>query len=250
MSKSLKKAIVYIRVSTREQGERGYGLDLQQARITEYARHAGYEIEEVFKDVETGMGARSIKDRPGIGEAMKTARLNNWPILVSGLDRLSRDIESVEKIVSDEGIKVVSCDRGPNIPKAVIMADAAHGQRQGELISERTRAGLQAARDRGAQLGNTKNLPEAQERGAEANKRKAHTQAQKLSEVVQELRRAGLKTAGQIAAGLNGRGLLTPRGEHWSASTIRRPLARIKGLEAAAAAEQARYRTHPIWGAF
>lgn len=43
-----KRAILYARVSTDEQAEKGFSLDTQISALQEYARRNGFEIAEEF----------------------------------------------------------------------------------------------------------------------------------------------------------------------------------------------------------
>jgi DNA invertase Pin-like site-specific DNA recombinase len=80
------------------------------------------------------------------------------------------------------------------------------------MISERTKAGLAAARARGVQLGGPR-LPEINE----AQRADAVARAQAIAPILAEL--AGM-SARAIAAELNARGIATPTGAPWSAKTV------------------------------
>src|SRR5262245_18435799 len=94
-----KNAFAYIRVSTRQQGENGNGLDLQMARIKAYAKAAGLTIVDTFRDVQTGVGEESIRKRPGIVAAAKKSQELGIPILVDGLDRVSRNRKKLDELI-------------------------------------------------------------------------------------------------------------------------------------------------------
>ena len=59
-----KKALIYCRVSSVSQVNRGHGLDGQEARCRDYAAANGYQIEEVFPDDVSGGG--DFMNRPGM----------------------------------------------------------------------------------------------------------------------------------------------------------------------------------------
>ncbi|GJD56781.1 hypothetical protein MTDSW087_01401 [Methylobacterium dankookense] len=101
-------------------------------------------------------------------------------------------------------------------------------------------------------LGNPTNLPEAQAKGAEANKARADREVRELMPLVQQLRQAGKEKAHEIAEGLNAMGRQTSRGESWKPTNIRRLSKQVDELEAAqrAAEEAKRYEGNPSWGAF
>jgi DNA invertase Pin-like site-specific DNA recombinase len=82
------------------------------------------------------------------------------------------------------------------------------------MISQRTSAGLQAAKGRGNQ------------QVADANHAAAKARAEALRPVLTEL--AGM-SANAIAKALNERGVATPTGSPWSAKTVSRVQRRLKG---------------------
>jgi DNA invertase Pin-like site-specific DNA recombinase len=102
---------------------------------------------------------------------------------------------------------------------------AALAEKERRLISERTRLALGAKKATGARLGNPRNLNEAGALG----RRTLASEADRLAAnvpIVQELRAAGLKALGAIAAALNSRGVRTARGGRWHVSTVRNLLRR------------------------
>ena len=56
-----RKAVIYCRVSSRQQVTDGSGLESQETRCRDYARRKGYTVEAVFKE-EGVSGSRA--DRP------------------------------------------------------------------------------------------------------------------------------------------------------------------------------------------
>ena len=94
-----------------------------------------------------------------------------------------------------------------------ILAAVAEHERQ--MISERTRAALQAAKKRGKVLGNP-DIGEVAKRGravAEANARRF---AANVRPIIEEIMRAGATSHNAIAAKLNERNVRTARGGTWT----------------------------------
>ena len=85
------------------------------------------------------------------------------------------------------------------------------------MISQRTSAGLQAAKAKGVKLGN--------QEVADANRAAAKERAEALRPVLEEL--AG-QSANAIAKALNARNVATPTGSPWSAKTVIRVQRRLK----------------------
>lgn len=66
--------VAYCRVSTREQGRSGLGLDAQRAAIARFAEAEGFEVAAEFTEVETGKGADALDRRPQLAAALAGAR--------------------------------------------------------------------------------------------------------------------------------------------------------------------------------
>ena len=87
-----QRAVIYCRVSDTKQTTLGSGLDSQETRCREYARHRDYQVVEVFKDDFTG----ATSDRP----AMKTmlAYLKRQKaahvVIIDDISRLARNVEA------------------------------------------------------------------------------------------------------------------------------------------------------------
>src|SRR5665213_2250667 len=96
------KAVGYIRVSTRQQGKSGLGLEAQRAAIAAFAAREGIEVSRWFSEAETGKGADALKLRPILADALRTARILNGPVLVSKLDRLSRDVHFISGLMAEK----------------------------------------------------------------------------------------------------------------------------------------------------
>lgn len=84
-------AIIYSRVSTSEQAEKGYSLQSQQEICHDYSKRHGYNVLKSF--VERGESAKTV-DRPVLKEMLEYARINKNKIdclIVYKIDRLSRN---------------------------------------------------------------------------------------------------------------------------------------------------------------
>ena len=99
----------------------------------------------------------------------------------------------------------------------------------------------------GVLLGNRTNLPEAQKRGAESNKRRAE---EKVNEIAAAIRKNGWQdlSVPALVVALNGIGLKTSRGEAWTVAALRKP--RKAALEVLKAFTLADYQHHPNFGRF
>ena len=85
-----KRAIIYSRVSTDEQADRGYSLRDQESRLREYCRRTGIEVVEHFQD---DASAKTF-DRPTFQKLLRFVQANRNAVdelLVVKWDRFSRD---------------------------------------------------------------------------------------------------------------------------------------------------------------
>lgn len=139
--------------------------------------------------------------------------------MIAKLDRLARDVHFISGLLKS-GVEIRACDI-PTANRMVlhIMAAVAEGER--EMISERTKAALAAAKARGVRLGTPHTQRLAQERRAAAD-----AQARKLRADLAELWVAGITNVREIAAALNARGIPASRGGRWHPTSVQRLLAR------------------------
>ena len=100
-----KRAVVYARVSTTEQGK-GYSLQTQAASCQAYALDRGYEILAEFSDQHTGTEI----DRPGLNQLLQFVTSETvHVVIVHDLDRLSREPAYqaiIEMELASSGVKI------------------------------------------------------------------------------------------------------------------------------------------------
>jgi DNA invertase Pin-like site-specific DNA recombinase len=101
------------------------------------------------------------------------------------------------------------------------------------LIGERTKAALAAAKARGVKLGNPngaralRGKQVGNKQAVAAIKAKAQDRAENLRGIVAEVRSGGITTVRRIAAELNRRMILTPRGGAWHPTSVLRLVDRL-----------------------
>lgn len=246
-----KEAIAYRRVSTNGQGASGVGLEGQQASIEEYARLDKFRITDWFDDVGTGRGRRNFVDRPGLQKAIEVARETGQPIIVNDLSRISRDAATVDKIIHEKGVTIISTGDGKLRNPSIVASEAARAQKEGEIISQRTKEALARKKAEGARLGNRTNLPDAQRKAVARRKEIAASTIDDIVTVLEDLDGKEL-TARQLAEELNGRGILTSTKRRWTMQALRRPMRRAQAVLAQRRQEEAyrTYRDHPLFGRF
>ncbi|SEH23594.1 recombinase family protein [Rhizobium sp. NFR12] len=242
-----KQAVAYIRVSTNQQGEVGIGLEAQRASIRTYADASGVEIVEWFQDVASGRGDENLARREGLNKALEFAQKNNVDLLVDSLDRLSRHTKTVEHILRERKVAIVSVSDERTSDPLVLASRAARAEYEGNQISERTRLVLDRKKAEGVKLGNRTNLPEAQKLGAESNKRRAEEKVNEIASTILQHSWQDLSVPALVNA-LNGLGLKTSRGKPWSAAALRKP--HRAALEVLRTSTTTDYRRDPNFGRF
>lgn len=222
------KLVAYHRVSTVKQGQSGLGLEAQRAAIKGYAQRVGGRVLESFTEIESGKN----NDRPELAKALHLAKVTGAVLVIAKLDRLSRNAAFLLAL-RDSGAKFVAADM-PDANDLTVGIMALVAQQEREAISRRTREALQAAKAKGARLGNP-NGAEALQRAGKGNaagvarvKTLANEHAARLKPVIDGLAAEGITSLGAIAAALNGRGMLTPRGGAWHKSSVRNLLDRLQ----------------------
>lgn len=231
-----RRFVAYTRVSTDRQGRSGLGLEAQRVAINGFLRPGDRLLAPIFTEVETG----KREDRPELAKALAKCRQTGAVLLIARLDRLARNAHFLLGLQAS-GVEFVACDM-QHANRLTIGILALVAEEEARAVSSRTRAALQAARARGTVLGGVRKgqrAPTADEQrqgaqaGAETVKMAADHAAHAVAPRILELREAGASLA-TIAATLTAEGVATPRGGSWTATSVRRAVARLEGAQAAA----------------
>jgi len=219
-------AVGLYRVSTAEQGQSGLGLEAQQASVRAFAAAQGWTLVAEFSDVASGKDDR----RPGLQAALARCRQLGAVLAAARLDRITRRAHTLSQLLED-GYSVRAADM-PGADDLMMRVYAAMAQKERELISERTRAALAAAKARGAALGGDRGYrPSTGPCAAAAASARGHAAiraAHRLSLEIETLRQEGVTTLQGLARRLTERGVPTPRGGNvWTHTTVARVLGRV-----------------------
>ena len=230
--------VAYARVSTQQQGRSGLGLEAQETAIRAFLKPGDRLLAPIYVEVESGRRA----DRPKLAEALARCRATGATLLVAKLDRLARNARFLLSVVEGTGEAGVVFLDLPNLPagpvgKFMLTQMAAVAELEAGLISQRTKAALTAAKARGVKLGAPQGTQppataESSRSGAQASaevrSRAATHHANAVLPAIEELRASGATSLHALAAGLNEMGVPTPRGGAWTATAVRRALARTE----------------------
>ena len=175
------RTAIYTRVSTADQRP-----EIQTARLRGYANARDFEVVEEFVDHGVS-GAKA--SRPALDRMMEAARRREFDaVLVAKLDRLARSVHHLTQLAAElealgVGLVVVDQAIDTTTPSGRLLFNVlgSIAEFERDLIRERTLAGVEAARRRGARIGR----PEVCDR--------------KLRERIVRLSQAGSKSLREIA---------------------------------------------------
>jgi DNA invertase Pin-like site-specific DNA recombinase len=148
----VKRAVLYLRVSTLDQHPETQLYDLRQL-----AAQRGYEIVQEHTDRISGAKAR----RPGLDEMMRDARRGRFDVvLVWSCDRIARSTRHFLEVLDELNrfnIEFVSfreqIDTGGPLGRAIVVIIGVVAELERNLIIERVRSGMRRARLEGRQIG-------------------------------------------------------------------------------------------------
>jgi DNA invertase Pin-like site-specific DNA recombinase len=203
------KFVAYFRVSTDKQGKSGLGLEAQREAVRTYLDGGRWSLVQEFVEVESG----KRNDRPELTAALAACKKHKGKLIIAKLDRLSRNLAFIATLM-DSGVEFIAVDN-PHANKLTVHILAAVAQHEREMIGQRTRDALQAAKARGTKLGNPK-LAEARKRAVQGNKSAAARYAANVLPVIREIQASGVKSLRGVARALAARGIATARGGAWT----------------------------------
>ena len=186
------------------------------------------EVIAEFRDVESGRKA----DRSGLLAALAECRARRATLLIAKLDRLARSVAFISNLMEGR-VDFVIADM-PGVNRLTVHMLAAVAEHEREMISQRTKAALAAAKVRGTRLGNPR-LPPAGTLAAAPKPSTpggvARVEAAKVravaayGPVLEAARAGGARSLGDYAQALQAARLPTPRGgERWSRPSVARVL--------------------------
>jgi site-specific DNA recombinase len=214
-----KKKIVaaYCRVSTLEQKKKGYGIDIQKRDIERYAEGFGLSVDTFYVDeAKSGISER----RGALNRLVRNCKSGVVSaVIVSSLDRLSRDLRFTENLLHDlkkVGVNVFIADMpnydGNNRKDVLIrqIKEAIAEENRKEII-ERLKKGREERVRKGCMAGGT--LPYGYAR--QGREIKKNSQEVEIIKAIYALSSQNM-ACGKIADCLNGRGYSRRNGKGWT----------------------------------
>ena len=220
-----RKYVLYLRVSSQEQGRSGLGLEAQERDIqlflSNYAE-TPYEVLGKFVEVHSGKD----NDRPQLLAAIQLAKEQKAVLVCSKLDRISRRVSFTSSLMEDRDLDFKVAQM-PYADKFQLHIYAALAEQERDFISQRTKAALQAAKARGTKLGAPIQHLDIL---SKARTDKAVKEAQKVSGVILPLRKQG-SSLRSICEVLNASGMRTSRGNAFHPSLVSRMLSSLEAVK-------------------
>jgi DNA invertase Pin-like site-specific DNA recombinase len=206
--------VAYYRVSTERQRASGLGLEAQREAV---ARHvASGQLVAEYTETESG---KRHTNRPQLLAALAECRKRRAVLLIARLDRLARNVAFIANLM-ESGVDFIACDM-PQANRLTIHILAAVAEHEREMISQRTKAALAAAKARGVQLGNP-SLAAARERARASHH--ARRPAPEVLSVMKDWQSQGASFR-EIARRLNRLNIRPGRGRAWYGTSVKGQLA-------------------------
>jgi DNA invertase Pin-like site-specific DNA recombinase len=217
------KYVAYYRVSTKKQGDSGLGLEAQQQIVARFYP----TLEQEYIEVES---AKTITDRPVLKQAIDFCKTNGYTLVVAKVDRLSRDVKDGLTVLDWLPGQIEFCDLPGKPDRFMLTLYFAFAERERELISIRTKAALQAKKQRGEPTGNPHlftNKGRVIGAKIQAEAARSNPDNEKATAHALLLREKGLPY-NEVAKSLNEAGFRTSKGGQWCTSTVHRVVQRTE----------------------
>jgi DNA invertase Pin-like site-specific DNA recombinase len=188
MTKTVKRAAIYARVSTDSQT-----VENQIRELRQIADRRGWEVVEVYTDAGVS-GAKGRAQRPGLDQMLKDASRRKFDVVMSwAIDRLGRSlidllgtIQHLEAVGVDLFLDQQAIDTTTPMGKLVFQITGAFAEFERSMIRQRVKAGLKRAVAQGTKLGRPKVDPILE--------RKAQKQLEKGTGILKVAKMLGLGT--------------------------------------------------------
>jgi DNA invertase Pin-like site-specific DNA recombinase len=216
-----RRYVAYYRVSTGQQRESGLGLESQRAQVLDYV--TAYHGRLIGEYSETVSGRKN--DRPQLAMALTTCRIMGAVLVIARLDRLSRNVAMIARLL-DSGIDFVATDF-PHANKFTIHVLAAVAEYESRLQSERMKAVFAGLKQRGIKVGNARRNstrrfpPGCQQASARARRARAEARRCDLAPLVWQSISEG-KSYRVIANEFNETGVAPSRQSKWTKNAVYR----------------------------
>jgi DNA invertase Pin-like site-specific DNA recombinase len=162
----MKKAAIYVRVSTDKQT-----VENQLRELRQIAERRGWEVVHAYHDAGIS-GSKGREARHGLDEMLKDAQRRRFDVVMAwAIDRLGRSlidllgrIQTLEACGVDLYLDQQAIDTTTPAGKLIFQITGAFAEFERSMIRQRVRAGLKRAVEKGSVLGRPKIAPELEKR--------------------------------------------------------------------------------------
>ncbi len=227
------RIIAYLRVSSIQQVQTGYGLSGQRTACEEFAQRRGWSISEYFMD-EGISGKLGLHKRPGLDNALKSLKRGDV-LLCLGRDRIARSVElliEIGKIIKKKKASLITCtgmgEQEMNASNwlAVIMCDVV-SEFERMNCGERTHRALMDKKSKGLVYGE---IPYGYRKASDGIHLEKDEREQEIIEEILRMNESGLAIR-KICTVLNERGIATKKGGTWAKTNLGYIMQRVRNEE-------------------
>jgi DNA invertase Pin-like site-specific DNA recombinase len=230
-----RKVVGYVRVSTTQQEEASSSLGTQREAIHEWARRNGHNLLGIFEDVGSARADGNLFRRHDLQAAIEHANREGAVLVVTRLDRLSRNTKDATRLAVEIKKGVVSiADEHPRAglrKTEIILKEVGVAQQEAEQRAKATAEGLKSVAATGKKLGS----PSAGRRSAaiasaKVRKINADIAVEKIAKVLAESEANRNLTARELMELLNNRKIRSGSGREWTLEGLRVPKRKAERL--------------------
>jgi DNA invertase Pin-like site-specific DNA recombinase len=130
----MERVIAYLRVSTQRRQRSGLGVEAQRGAIEGFAAAEQPVIVAEYTEAETGKGADALERGRVLAAALAAARKAKCSIVVSKLDRPSRDVAFVSDLTGQR-VSIMVAELGRDADPFMLHLYAALAEKERRIIS-------------------------------------------------------------------------------------------------------------------
>jgi len=223
-----RKVVGYVRVSTSQQEANSSSLANQSSLIREWAALHGHELLGIYKDVGSARASGSLVRRGDLQQAIEEANRESAVIVVTRLDRLSRNTEDAERIATTIKEGVISIDddhaRAGIRSKVTILKVVNAAQIEADNLAVKTTESLQKVAVSGKKLGSPAAGRHASAMAsAKVRRINADVAIENIARVLAESEGNRKLTTRELMELLNSRKFRSGSGREWTLEGLRKP---------------------------
>ena len=208
----MKKVVAYYRVSTDDQN---LGISAQKEIVRRYCEFNSAQIVSEYEEYESG----KRNDRPQLALALAESIKSDACLIVAKIDRLTR--VAYYGLQLCEKYKIIFCDH-PDMGTLEQSIYFGMAQQEREYISQRTKAALQALKQKGVKLGAPNVTFTANMRENALQKRRSNSLQNDANKRAYAVVKVMSGNFSEKARFLNENGFLTTKGKTWKPNQVKR----------------------------